>query len=59
VLRGDNHVRMIEADVVPCIACGDCIAICEPGAISLVRTHRYGGLYKTLHRGPTSTPRRL
>ncbi len=56
-MSGKHSVRMI-GDHASCIACGDCVAICEPGAISVSRGLGYTGLYKNLGRGEFASPRR-
>jgi ferredoxin len=44
-------------DPVDCMACGDCIAICPTNAITLVKSYRYTGMYKTIDQGELSLPR--
>ena len=56
-MSGKQAVRMIEADLVPCVACGDCVAICQPGAITVASPHHYSGFFRFLHRGDLSLPR--
>jgi NAD-dependent dihydropyrimidine dehydrogenase PreA subunit len=58
-LVGKTQVSMVSDAPVPCIACGDCVAICQPAAITLVKPHVYGGYFKSLHRGVTCMPRRF
>ena len=57
-MTGKRSVTMI-GDSAACIGCGDCIPICHPGAISLVRFMQYDGLYKFIGRGEPSLPRRF
>jgi ferredoxin len=40
-----------------CIACGDCVAICSEKAITLVKSYRYSGRYKTIDQGGLELPR--
>jgi len=56
-MREGKRVRMIEAELVPCIACGDCQAICQPHSIVIDRAHAYAGHFTFLHRGALSGPR--
>lgn len=56
-LHGRDRVRMIDVALVPCMACGDCVAICEPGALQLSHPQHYTGYSKFLHRGKLSLPR--
>lgn len=58
-LVGKTHVRMVQGGLVPCVSCGDCVAICQPGALTLERPHVYGGYFKFLHRGEMTLPRRF
>jgi ferredoxin len=57
-MTGKNSVGMI-GDSAACIGCGDCMPICHPGAITLVRFMEYDGLYKFVGRGAASPPRRF
>lgn len=57
-MTGKRSAGMI-GDGASCIGCGDCIPICHPGAISLVRFMEYEGLYKYIGRGEPSLPRRF
>lgn len=57
-MTGKRSVGMI-GDSAPCIGCGDCIPICHPGAITLVKFMEYDGLYKHIGRGPAQPPRQF
>jgi ferredoxin len=52
-----GYKKAILAEPVDCMACGDCIAICPLKAITLVKTYRYTGMYKTIDQGELSLPR--
>jgi ferredoxin len=58
-MAGKRSVRMIAADLVPCVACGDCVAICRPRVIQLVDPQRLTGFFRPLHRAELSLPRRF
>ncbi len=55
-MSGKTSVRMI-GDSAACIACGDCLPICLPDAITLVGFMEYEGLYKFIGRDQPSPPR--
>lgn len=58
VLVLENHkARMRTTGVVQCMACGDCTAICPDGAIDLIQSYRFTGVYETLDRGELQPPR--
>ncbi len=57
-MAGKKAVRMLGVGA-SCIACGDCVPICHPGAIKITRYLEYQGLYKTLGRGKASFPRKF
>lgn len=57
-MTGKKSVGMI-GDSALCIACGDCVPVCHPGAIKLVKFLEYDGLYKFVGRGEPSDPRRF
>lgn len=57
-MTGKRSVAM-TGDLASCIGCGDCIPICHPGAIRLVRFMEYDGLYKYIGRGDAVPPRRF
>jgi heterodisulfide reductase subunit A-like polyferredoxin len=40
-----------------CMACGDCVAICSEKAVTLVKSYRYSGRYKTIDQGGLELPR--
>lgn len=52
-----GYKKVILADPVDCMACGDCAAICPTKAITLVKSYRYTGIYKTIDEGELSLPR--
>ena len=56
-MTGKKSVRMV-GDYANCVACGDCVAICENRALSVARGMSYAGLYKHLGRGDLALPRR-
>ncbi len=56
-MSGKHSVRML-GEYANCVACGDCVAICEPRALSVTRGMSYTGLYKHLGRGELALPRR-
>lgn len=58
VMSSKRSVAM-TGDSAPCIGCGDCVAICHPRAIDLVRFMEYDGLYKHIGRGAALPPRRF
>lgn len=43
----------------PCIACGDCVAICPDEAIALIRFFELRRRFRYLNRGEPSEPRRF
>ena len=45
------------ADHVECMACGDCVAICPEKVITLVKSYRYTGIYKTIDQRELAPPR--
>lgn len=53
-----KKARMLGENAA-CIACGDCVAICKPGAVRLSRPLTYVGLYKHIGRGRLELPRRF
>lgn len=57
-MTGKTSVGM-TGDSALCIGCGDCVAVCHPGAIDLVKFLEYDGLYKFIGREEASPPRRF
>ena len=51
----NKKAKMTEP--IECMACADCVAICPTGAITLVRSYRYTGRYKTIDQGELALPR--
>jgi ferredoxin len=44
-------------DRYECMACADCVAICPEKAVTLVKSYRYSGRYKTIDQGRLEMPR--
>ena len=44
-------------DIIECMACADCVAICKEGAVRLTRSYRYSGYCKTIDIGKLTPPR--
>lgn len=53
----DKKPRMKKAPENACAFCGDCTAICSPGAISMTKPYSFSGFYKTIDQGESSPPR--
>jgi len=53
----DKKAGMITFELPQCIACGDCVAICPEGAISIVSPAIFTGYYKTINRDDMEPPR--
>ena len=51
----DKKAKMV--DNPQCMACGDCVAICPENVITLVKSYRYSGRYKTIDQGGLELPR--
>jgi len=49
--------RMVNIVPVPCMACGDCVAICPDDAVILVEPVKFDGFFKYIRRGPLEEPR--
>ncbi len=47
----------VRDGLVMCLACDNCHAICESGAISIVSGYDFMGRYKQLDRGAPTQPR--
>lgn len=56
---GETRIKKarVKESFTMCLACDNCHAICESGAISLVRPYDFVGRYKQLSRGALSQPR--
>ena len=54
--RREKRAR-VKAGLAMCLACDNCHAICERGAISVVRGYDFVGRYKQLGRGAPTQPR--
>jgi ferredoxin len=54
-----DHKRpiMVPTRVNECMACGDCVAICGEKAITLKKSLRCTGFYKTIDHGELLLPR--
>jgi ferredoxin len=52
----EKRPRMTEGNP-PCVACNDCMAICEKGAISAIKIHNFRYKYKRVLIEEPSTPR--
>ncbi len=52
-----KRARMVTGRTAPCIACGDCAAVCPDRVITLVQSYRYAGAYETRDRGELQLPR--
>lgn len=60
VVLEDKRPRMKDAVMSECMACGDCIAICPYGAITLQKPFRViKGYFKTIDQGNISHPRMI
>jgi len=53
----DKKPRPKKAPENGCAFCGDCVAICSAGAITMKKPYRFTGFYKTLDDGESSPPR--
>jgi len=51
----DKKAKMV--DNAQCMACADCVAICPEKVITLVKSYRYTGRYKTIDQGGLELPR--
>lgn len=51
----DKKSRVRE--LMECMGCGDCVAMCPESAISLVRSYRFSGFFKTIGCGDLAEPR--
>ena len=58
---GEGRVKKARVrDAIPkCLACDNCHAICDAGAISLVSAYDFAGRYKQLDRGAIAKPRKF
>jgi 2-oxoglutarate ferredoxin oxidoreductase subunit delta len=56
---GEKRVKQarVKQGLVMCLACDNCHAICETGAISVVKSYDFVGRYKQLDRGALAHPR--
>jgi len=54
----DRKCRMV-VELPLCISCGDCVAICPEGSISLTRFLKYLGFFRYIDRGATGPPRKF
>ena len=59
-LFGEKRERRVRVKdgLAMCLACDNCHAICERGAISVIRGYDFVGRYKQLDRGAPTQPRR-
>lgn len=57
-MSGKRSVEIL-GESAPCIGCGDCVPICHPGAITLVKFMEYDGLYKFVGRSEAAMPRQF
>jgi formate hydrogenlyase subunit 6/NADH:ubiquinone oxidoreductase subunit I len=53
----DRKARPKEGTANECAFCGDCVAICSAGAISMKSPYRFTRFYKTINRVGVSPPR--
>jgi len=51
----DKKAKLV--DHPECMACADCVAICPEKVITLVKSYRYSGRYKTIDQGGLELPR--
>jgi ferredoxin len=51
----DKKAKMV--DNPQCMACADCVAICTENAITMIKSYRYSGRYKTIDQGGLELPR--
>jgi MinD superfamily P-loop ATPase len=57
LIKQDKRPVMLPAGLNECMACGDCVAFCEPQAMTLTRSHSATGFFKTLEHGDLQFPR--
>jgi ferredoxin len=51
----DKKAKLV--DHPECMACADCVAICPEKVITLIKSYRYSGRYKTIDQGGLELPR--
>ncbi len=57
IVIADKKARAKTGPENACAFCGDCVAICQAGAISMKSPYRFTKFYKTINRVGISPPR--
>lgn len=55
--NGPRKKARVKEAFTMCLACDNCHAVCDSGAIGIVKTYDFAGRYKQLDRGAPTPPR--
>jgi ferredoxin len=55
IILQDKKAKL--TDRIECMGCADCVIICPEKVITLVRSYRYTGMWKTIDQGRLEMPR--